>query len=255
MRAMEDEESRKMAVAFSKVDREAALDHCAQLGFTLANTPGVDKIKPEAKGMKGIKADFDAIDIRESRNTKSGTNEERVDLGEVPNHVYFPTGVLGTSEEQEEFVKLDVGDGQEYENLKYKHKLRRKLRRAIDKAQVRKELLVRQRALDHYAEEGESPPAVLLTLLKPLNSRGRRILENGALETAKQERAWKRKEISERIRAARVLRNQAKRAAEEAGLRKHAELTGRLPSRGLPVNGEEKVWIQGPSGLSGTNRV
>lgn len=245
MKAMEDEELKKIAVAVNIVDRKAALDHCAQLGFMLANTPGVDEIKPRALGMKGIKVDFDAIDIGESRNTtKSGTNKNRVDLGEVPNHVrtdYIPTGVPGTSEEQEEFIKLDVGEGQEYESLQYNHKLRRKLRRAIDNAQVRKELLVRQRALDHYVRKGEDPPAVLLTPPDPLNVRGRRILENGALETAKQERVRRRMEISEYNTAARVLRKQAKKVAVEAGLRIHAELTGRLPSRGLPVNGEEKV--------------
>ncbi|MCJ1427301.1 hypothetical protein MMC29_005204 [Sticta canariensis] len=245
LRAMEDEESKKIAVAVNKVDRKAALDHCMQLGFTLANTPGVGAIKPRVKGLKGIKVDFDAIDIGESRNTiKSETNKKRVDLDEVPNHVRtndIPTGVPRNSEEQEEFIKLDVGESQEHESLQYNHRFRRKLRRTIDDVQVRRELLVRQRALDHYAGKSEGPPAVLLTPPKPLNVRGRRILENGALETAKQERVWKREESSEKNRAARILRQQAKQVAVEAGLQKHAELTGRLPSRGLPVSGEEKV--------------
>ena len=242
---MEDEESKKIAVAVNKVDRKAALDHCAQLGFMLANTPGVDEIKPRAWGLKGIGVDFDSTDIGESRNTtKSGTNKKKVDLGEVPNHVqttYIPTGVLENSEEQEEFIKLDVGEGQEHKSRQYNHKVRRKLRRAINNAQVRKELLVRQRALNYYAEKSKDPPAVLLTPPKPLNVRGRRILENGSLETAKQERVRKRMELSEYNKAARVLRQQAKQVAVEAGLRKHAELTGRLPSRGPLVNGEEKV--------------
>ena len=247
---MEDEESKKIAVAVNNADRKAALDHCAQLGFTLGNTPGVDEIKPLFKGMKGI---------GKSRNTsKSGANKKRVDLDEVPNHVqtnYIPTGVLGNSEEQEEFIKLDVGESQEYESMQNNGKLTRKIRRAINDAQLRKELLVRQRALNHYAGKSERPPAVLLTPPKPFNLAGRRILENGALETANQERVRKRKEDSEKVRAARVLRKQAKQVAREAALRKHAELTGRLPSRGLPVNGEEKVEIQGPSGFSGTSNV
>lgn len=235
MKAMEDEESKKIAVAVNTVERKAALDHCARLGFTLANTPGVDKIKPRALGMKGIEVDFDAIEIDESQSiTKSGTNKKRVDLGEVPKDArtdYIPTGVPGNSEEQEEFIKFDVGEGQDFESLSYNNKLRRKLRRAIDGAEVRKELLVRQRALDHYVRKSAVPPAVLLTPPKPLNVSGQRILENGILETAKQERVRTRMELAEYNRAARVLRKQAKQVAVEAGLRKHAELTGRLPSK------------------------
>lgn len=238
LKAMEDEESKKIAVAVNAIERKAALDHCAKLGFTLANTPGVDEIKPRALGMKGIEVDFDVIEIGESRSTnKSGTNKTRVNLGEVPLDArsdYIPTGVPGKSEEQEDFIQLDVGEGQEYESLSFNNKLRRKLRRAIDNAEVRKELLVRQRALEHYAGKIEDPPAALLTSPKPLNVRGQRILENGALETAKQERTRTRMELAEYNKAARVLRKQAKQVAVEAGLRKHAEVTGRLTSNEPP---------------------
>lgn len=238
LKDMEDEESKKIAVAVNAIERKAALDHCAKLGFTLANTPGVDKIKPRALGMKGIKVDFDAIEIGGSRRTdKSGANKTRVDLGGVPQDArtdFIPTGVPGNSEEQEDFIQFDVGEGQEHESLSYNNKLRRKLRRAINKAEVRKELLVRQRALDHYAGKIEDPPAVLLTSLKAVNVRGQRILENGSLETAKQERTRTRMELAEYNKAARVLRKQANQVAVEAGLRKHAEVTGRLTSNDPP---------------------
>lgn len=259
LKAMEDEESKKIAVVVNTVERKAALEHCAKLGFTLANTPGADEIKPRALGMKGVEVDFDAIEIGESRSTiKSGTNKKRIDLSEVPKHArtdYIPTGVPGNSDEQQEFIGLDVGEGQEYESQRFNHKLRRKLRRAIDNAEVRKELLVRQRALDHYAGKGEDAPAVLLTPHKPLIVRGQRILENGALETAKQERVRTRMELTEYNMAARVLRKQAKHVAVEAGLRKHAELTGRLPSKGLPVSGGKQIKFQDLSAHGSTSNV
>lgn len=43
----------------------------------------------------------------------------------TPQTDYTPTGVLGNSEEQEEFIILDVGECREYERLNYSHKLRR----------------------------------------------------------------------------------------------------------------------------------
>lgn len=237
---MEDEESRKIAVDVNVVERKAALDHCAKLGFTLANTPGVDEIKPRALGMKGLEVDFEAIEVRERRSTiRSKATQTRVDLGEVSKDArteYIPSGAPGKEAEQEGFIKLDVGEGQDFEALNYNHKLRRKLRRAIDDAEVRKELLVRQRALDHYINNNEDPPSILLTPPKPLNVKGQRILENGTLESAKQERVRTRMELTEYNTAAKVLRKQAKQFAMEAGLRKHAEVTGKLPSTDVFMN-------------------
>jgi hypothetical protein len=55
-----------------------------------------------------------------------------------------------------------------------------------------------------------------------------RVLEDGSLETEKQARVRKMLELAEYNKAAKVLRRQAKQVATEAGLRKHAELTGRI---------------------------
>lgn len=245
---MEEEESKKIAVDVNIFERKAALDHCAKLGFTLANTPGVNDIKPRALGMKGIEVDFDALDVGESRSTiQKKSTKKRVDLGNAPKDAQtqlISSGPQQNGVGQEEFIKLDVGDGQDFESLNYNHKLRRKLRRAIDSAEVRKEILIRQRALDYYTENNMDHPAVLLTPPKPLHIKGQRILENGTLETAKQERVRARMELAEYNLAARVLRKQAKQVAMEAGLRKHAELTGKLSSASLSAKEESSIGTQ-----------
>lgn len=41
----------------------------------------------------------------------------------------------------------------------------------------------------------------------------------------------------------------------EAGLQKHAELIRRLPSKGFPVNGEERIEFQHPTAHGGTSNV
>lgn len=183
--------------------------------------------------MKGIEIDFDAIEVGESRSdVKSKGANGRVNLGGVPDHAnaeYIPAGQQTEDGEPEDFIKLDVGEGQDFETLNYNHKLRRKLRRAIDNAGIRKEMLVRQRALDYYAENNMEIPPELKTPSKPVNVRGHRILENGTLETSKQERVRARMELAEFNTQMRILRRQAKDAAIYAGLRKHAELMGKIP--------------------------
>ena len=67
-----------------------------------------------------------------------------------------------------------------------------------------------------------------MTQLKPLNVKGHRILDNGRVETAKQERVRARMELTEFNSNMKVLRRQAKEAAIYAGLKKHAELTGKI---------------------------
>ena len=216
-----------------------ALDYCAALGFTLANTAGVDKIKPRALGMKGIEIDFDAIQVGESRSdVKAKKANSRVNLGEVPDHAkteYISTDQRVKDEEPEDFIEIDVGEGQDFEALKLNHKLRRKLRRAIDNADIGKEMLVRQRALDYYNDKIIEIPPELRTPYKPINTKGQRILENGTLENAKQERVRARMELAEFNTQMRILRKQAKDAAIYAGLQKHAELIGRIPSTDAPV--------------------
>ncbi len=233
LKSIEDEESKKIAVDVNIMERQAALNHCASLGFTIANTSGVDEIKPRALGMKGVEVDFNAIEVGESRSgVKPKQGSKRVDLSNVPKDAkaaYIPSGQRGDGGDSEEFIKFDAGEEQDFEALSYNHKLRRKLRRAIDNAEISKELLVRQRAIDYYKEKGLEVPALLQTPPKPLNIKGQRVLDNGLFETAKQERVRARMELAEFNTQMRVLRKQAKDAAIYAGLRKHAELTGKIP--------------------------
>lgn len=246
LRSMEDEESKKIAVDINIMERKAALDHCSALGFTIANTPGVDEIKPRAMGMKGVEVDFDTLEIDESRSgIKPKTINKRVNLGDVPEEAkaeYVPNRQVDEEEDNgdvEEFIQLDIGEGQDFETLNYNHKLRRKLRRAIDNAEIRKEILVRERALDYYRGKDVEVPSVLTTPYKPLNVKGQRILDNGKLETAKQERVRARLELAEFNTQMRILRKQAKDAAIYAGLRKHAELTGRIAGSEELIKHEE----------------
>lgn len=134
LKSIENEESKKIAVDINILERKAALDCCAALGFTLANTTGVDEIKPPALGMKRVEVDFDAIVIGESHsNVKPKKANSRVNLGGVPDHAkakYIPTGRRREDGEPEDFIKLDAGEGQDFETLNYNQKLRRKLCRA-----------------------------------------------------------------------------------------------------------------------------
>lgn len=224
------------------VERKVALDLCETLGFTINNTPGTADIKPKALGMRGREIDFDAIQPTDRRNNVQAKKRKRVDLGEIAGTAEENPVSIGHGNDvghNEEFIKLDVGQGQDYEALNYNHKTRRKLRRALDGAQVQKEMLVRQRAIDHLKSNGVDPPVELTTKPKPDNVRGVRILENGATETAKQERVRARVELAEFNQASRVLRKQAKQCAVEAGLRKHAALTGRLPLNEKSISADE----------------
>ena len=233
---MEDEEAKKIALEINDVERVWAMDCCAKMGFTLENTPGVDDIQPRALGMKGVDVDFSAIEPAERRTDikKKSSGTKRIDLSQVPKDAeaeFIPSARRSSVDrEPDEFIKIDVGEGQEVEPLNYNHRLRRKLRRALDAAQIQKEILVRERALAYCVEKNVEPPAILRTPNKPKSTRWHRILENGTLETDKKERGRGRMELTEYNRQAKILRRQAKQMAIEAGLRKHAELTGRLPA-------------------------
>lgn len=208
--------------------------------------------------MKGVEVDFDAIEIGESRSdVKPKKANSRVNLGDVPNHAkaeYIPATRQGEDGEPEDFIKLDVGEGQDFETLNYNHKLRRKLRRAIDNAEIRKEMLVRHRACDYCNEKNIEVPPELTTPYKAINVKGQRILENGTFETAKQERVRARMELAEFNSQMRILRKQAKEAAIYAGLRKHAELTGKIKSSELSIKQEETdnaEQYDGPADIMG----
>ncbi|KAL8760240.1 MAG: hypothetical protein Q9184_003397 [Pyrenodesmia sp. 2 TL-2023] len=242
LKAAEDEESKKIAVEINTAERKVALELCESLGFTVDNTSATKDIKPRALGMRGKEVDFDAIQIGHRQGDVKPSKRKRVDLGEVADNArenLVPFRHDRKPTDDEDFIKLDIGQGQEHEVLNYNHKLRRKLRRALDGAQVQKEMLVRQRAAEHLKSKGMEPPAELTTNAKPINVKGIRILENGAMETAKQERVKARVELAEFNLASRVLRKQAKQCAVEAGLRKHAALTGRLPLDEKSVNADD----------------
>jgi len=226
------------------------MDLAAAFGFTLENTEGVNDIKPKALGMKGMEVDFDALELGDTLNDvrprgaaqASTLKRKRVDLSAAAaatENLVISTGDRNGGDPGE-FIKLDVGEGQDYEALIYNHKLRRKLRRAIEAANVKKELLVRERAIEYFKELDLEPPEELSTPTRPIHLRGDRALEDGTLETAKAERVRLRLELAEFNKAARVLRKQAKEIAMTAGLRVHAEMTGKIPPRGAKGNEEEK---------------
>ena len=243
----EDEEGKKIAVAIANSDRQRALERSAELGCTLSNTPGVEDIKPKALGMKGLHVDFESPELAEKINSVrpkpiANTKKKRVDLSQIADYGEERVAPVGESvgADSEEFIKFDVGTGLDHETVSYNHRLRRKLRRAIESCQIRKEMLVRQRAIELCKQKGMEPPVELSTPAKPIHDRGQRALENGTLETAKAERVRLRLELAEFNKAARVLRKQAKQIAMESGLRVYAEMTGRIPSTSRANKGEKK---------------
>ncbi|MCJ1474694.1 hypothetical protein MMC13_003354 [Lambiella insularis] len=243
LKSAEEEEAKKIAVAVTTVERRVAMEMCAALGFFLSNTEGVEEIKPKALGMKGVEVNFDALELGHIINDVkprglNRQNNRRVDLSAAADYegsYVVPTGEHG-AEDPGEFIKLDIGDGQDHEALNFNHKLRRKLRRALEAATIQKELLVRERAAKFCSEQGIELPPDLSTPAKQIHLRGDRALEDGTLETAKAERVRLRLELAEFNKAARVLRKQAKEIAMEAGLRVYAEMMGRIPARGSPGN-------------------
>ena len=223
------------------------MDMCAAVGFTLENTKGVNDIKPKA--VKGVEVDFDKLELGDRTNDvrprgvaqASTLKRKRVDLSSAA--AATENLIVSTDNrnggDPGEFIKLDVGEGQDYEALVYNHELRRKLRRAIEAADMKKELLVRERAMEYLKELGLEPPEELSTPTRPIHLRGERALEDGTLETVKAERVRLRLELAETNKATRVLRKQAKDISTNAGLRVHAEMTGKLPPRGTEGNEEE----------------
>lgn len=185
-------------------------------------------------GMRGLEVDFEAFEkLNKLRSdTEPKTTSRRVDLSAIPQDgkaEFVPSGRSDGQGNAEEFISFDTGEGQDFEKLNFNHKVRRKLRRAIEHAEIEKEVLVRQHALQACQDRGLEVPAILRTDTRPNNSKGQRILENGTIESAKQERVRARMELADFNARMRVLRRQAKEIAIYAGLRKHAELTGRIP--------------------------
>jgi hypothetical protein len=188
--------------------------------------------------MKGKEVDFDAIQIgtrpselkikdeKLAKQFKPGTQGNRVDLGRMADEWKVKEVLYDedTPEEMEgDYVGFDFGDEaaneQQFEALNYNHKLRRKLHRALEAAQIEKEKLVRAKAREHCEQNGLLVPPELAAEYKPIKLVGKRILADGSIETEKQERVRKRLELAEYNKAAKVLRQQAKAEAIEAGLR------------------------------------
>ena len=264
LKACEEEESRKIAIEVNEAERARAMELCHSLGFTLENTEGVSDIKPKALGMKGMEVDFDSIEPDKEKQgnirfkdpekalkqQEKPKNPKRVDLGGISGNARSvipsqrrraPKDDDPEGEEGAEFIKLDLGPSEShFQPLSYNHRLRRKLRRALDNCQIARETLVRERAIAHYQSLDQAVPDILKTPYKPVNTKGVRILENGMLETKKQERVKQRMDLEEFNRNMKVLRRQAKQTAIEAGLRKHAEVTGRIPVVRKEGEGDDK---------------
>ena len=237
-KSAEEEEDRKIAVIIATYNRERAMEKCVEYGCTVTNTAGVEDIKPKLSGMRGQTIDLDALNFGDTMDDAelkvlAGKDTRRVNLAAAQGTegMYIDSQIYKERESSNEFIKLDVGQGQDFEALNFNHKLRRKIRRALEAAQIRKELLVRERVKEICTERGFEPPSELSTAAKPIHERGQKVLENGQLETKKAERVRLRMELTEFNNAARVLRKQAKEIALEAGLRVYAEMTGKIPPR------------------------
>ena len=250
---MEDEEGKRLADEVTKYHRAFALDVCAELGFTLDNVEGVNEIVPRALGMKGVHVDFDALEKvgdRPSGLKMKGEHQRerpqgnRVDLGAIPDEkhtIAVHSGIQDPDADSETDFDPALDEnlmalatnftGQDYEALTLNHRVRRKLRRALDGTQIRRELLVRETTIKHCDDNNIPVHPVLRTSANPINVRGQRILEVGSLETAKQERVRARVELAEFNQQAKILRRQAKEISIEAGIRIYLELTGRIPMR------------------------
>jgi hypothetical protein len=266
--AMEDEERKRLAIEVTSKNRRDAMNVCKELGFTLENVEGVADIQPRALGMKGMEVDFNKLEFvgdqasglriaGQKKEDKPKTKSNRVNLGAIADEsriqsVYGPyntpgTGTNGVSLDQN-FVEFgDEAQGQEHHEANFNHKLRRKLRRAMEAAQAKKEELVREAAIKHCEEKGLPVDPVLRTPRKPENIRGARTMPDGSLETAKQERVRARIELTEFNNNAKILRKQAKDMAIEAGIRIYLELMGRIPKR---KDLEENVATRAASKMS-----
>ena len=240
---MEDREGKVIAVKIAAHDRIRAMDICNALGCTIENTPDTDAIQPRLLGMKGQKVDFNDLDfgegyidirLRSQRDkTQPLVRTNRVDLSAIPSEAQ----IVVPNEEGEddvaggdEFIQLDIGEGQDYQSLNLNHKLRKKIRRAVDRVQLQKELLVRSRTKFLLREMDIQIPPGLSTYGRPKHVRGQRILESGQLETDKKARIRQRVDLAAFNKTAKVLRRQAKQLAMEAGLKVFAEKTGRIPT-------------------------
>ena len=229
---MEEEEVKKIAVHVCDTERQRALACCSEFGVTMQNTAGIDEIVPKAMGMKGVEVDFTLLEKGKGPNeVEVKSRPQRIDLSAIPVHdkaQYVSGASTKSSMGSDDFIHFDIGDGQEFQQLRFNHKVRRKLRRALDLAETKKEQLVREKATRLLEQQGQRIPEILHTPIRPAANKGHRILPSGKIETQKMERVRSRMALLEFNNRMRVLRKQAKETAILAGLRKHAEATGRI---------------------------
>ncbi|KAL9619613.1 MAG: hypothetical protein Q9160_005800 [Pyrenula sp. 1 TL-2023] len=263
--SMEDQEGKRLAVEVNKKQREDAMKCSAELGFTLDNVEGVAEIQPLSRGTlkhfdvdweklefvgdtsSGIKiANQNAILQKATQPTPSKSKGKRVNLGAIASEArtqsILKSSNYGRSKDMSsDFVKFGTGANSEQiacEAANLNHKTRRKLRRVLENVQIKKEMLVREKAIEHCKANDIPVPPELLTKEKPINERGARCLPNGQLETSKQERVRSRVELAEFNKMAKVLRKQAKAMSIESGIRVYLELMGMIPSRDGGEDGE-----------------
>ena len=249
MKSLEEEEAKRIAVEITNIERARALQVCEALGCTFQTTKGIDEIEPRIPGLKDHEIDWSVLDKEDDEEPSPIPNKlasgstsksnKRVDLStaakETQSVFLVPSSSTRNAPDptsSSDFLSFTQDPSStpiDHAPVNYNHRLRRKLRRALDDALIRKEALIRQAAIAKFTSQNFSPPPILLTPLKPLNKLQPRILENGTLETEKQERIRTRMELADFNHASKVLRRQAKQKALEAGLRRFAIATGKIP--------------------------
>lgn len=256
--SMEDQEGKRIAIQLNKKERADALECAAKLGFTLDNVEGVAEIQPLSRGTlkhfdidweklefvgdasAGIKlANENAVLQKAVEPTPPKSKGKRVNLGAIASEARTQSIVKSSSNGKfkdmaSDFVTFGTGPNSDpiaSSAATLNHNTRRKLRRVLENVQIKKELLVREKAIEHCKANDIPVPPELLTKEKPINERGARCLPNGLLETSKQERVRSRVELTEFNKMARVLRKQAKAMSIESGIRVYLELMGRIPRR------------------------
>lgn len=247
LKSAEEREERKIAVDISIHERRQALEICKAFGYTLENSEGLDEIQPRILGLKGASIDIERALAGHSTAHTNSSEKKRVDLSAArgAQETYLAPTEARTDPAPEDFLRLEAGEGEDYEATNYNHRLRRKVRRAVEAAEMQKEEKVRDRLRTYCQEGGFEVPIELNTPLAPVHGTGQRTMDNGTLETAKAERVRKRLELAEFNAATKVLRKQAKELATEAGLRIFAELTGQIPKANADGKGRPKNYGPG----------
>ena len=158
----EEEEAKRIAVVVANFERKKALDRCADFGVTMTNTLGLSDINPRLLGMKGASVDLGKMNhtvlIKKVKpdTSMASTKQKRVDLSAIAEAgvTYVAPTLERNDHITSEFIRLEVGGGEDFTALNYNHKLRRKLRRAIEAAEVQKELMVRDRVCKICVDQG-----------------------------------------------------------------------------------------------------